>query len=76
MTISRFDPINLGQYEEAPELLHFQWIGKKCKNKVYRYALVDIIEPNDIDAELKQTKTDRLKSCYSPPKKRIRYCIQ
>ena len=59
MTISRFDPLNLGQYEEAPELLHFQWIGKKCNNKVYRYALVDIIEPNDIDAELKQTKTEK-----------------
>ena len=32
---------------------------QKCKNKVYRYALVDIIEPSDIDAELKQTKTEK-----------------
>ena len=37
----------------------FLHLCQKCKNKVYRYALVDIIEPNDIDAELKQTKTEK-----------------
>ena len=50
---SRYDPMCLEQYEEPPELLHFQWEGKKCGYKVYRYALVDVIDHNNIDPEHK-----------------------
>ena len=59
MTINnlRYDPICLGQYDKPLELLHFQWEG--IGYKVYRYALVDVIDHNKIDPELKRTKEEQ-----------------
>ena len=54
---SRYDPICLGQFDKPPELLHFQWEGSGYK--VYRYALVDVIDHNKIDPELKKTKEEQ-----------------
>jgi len=45
VTKSDFDPTILGQYELPPHLLHFQWEGKNCGYKVYRYILAEIIDP-------------------------------
>ena len=56
MTTSDFDPALIEHKNKPKFLLHFQW---GLSPTVYRYALVDIIEPNDIDAELKQTKTEK-----------------
>ncbi len=54
VTKSDFDPTVLGQYEDPPELLHFQWEGEDCGHTVYRYALVDMIDSNEIDARTKR----------------------
>ena len=40
MVKSAFDPRLLEKYSEPKSLLHFQWGDD---NRVYRYALVDII---------------------------------
>ena len=40
-------------------LLHFQWEGRDCGYKVYRYALVDAIDHNKIDPEHKKTKEEQ-----------------
>ncbi len=57
VTKSDFDPTILGQYELPPHLLHFQWEGKNCGYKVYRYILAEIIDPNKINSRAK-TKDD------------------
>jgi|OM-RGC.v1.033390991 hypothetical protein len=54
VTISDFDPNNLGSYDEAPKLLHFQWNDKD--SNVYRYVLVDVFKPNQIDHRTKVSK--------------------
>ena len=51
MTLAKFDPRNITQYKEPRFLLHFQ-LGKS--EKVYRYALVEIINQGAIDHKTKQ----------------------
>ena len=51
MTLAKFDPRNITQYKEPRFLVHFQW-GKS--EKVYRYALVEIINEGAIGQRLKQ----------------------
>ena len=46
MTTAAFDPRNLEKYPEPKLLLHFQWGDD---TKVYRYALVEIINEHEID---------------------------
>lgn len=58
VTKSDFDPTVLGQYEDPPALLHFQWEGKRCGNSVFRYVLAEIIEPNEINARTKRTEDE------------------
>ena len=45
MTKNDFDPRNLGLYTKPKHLLHFQW---QDDNRVYRYALVEIINEANI----------------------------
>ena len=56
MTLAAFDPRNITQYKEPRYLLHFQW-GKS--EKVYRYALVEIINAGAIDHETKQKDDEK-----------------
>ena len=56
MTLAKFDPRNITQYKEPRFLLHFQW-GKS--EKVYRYALVEIMNEGSIDHKTKQ-KNDEI----------------
>jgi hypothetical protein len=56
MTKNDFDPRNLGLYTKPKHLLHFQW---QDDNRVYRYALVEIINEKDINSRSKQ-KEDEL----------------
>jgi hypothetical protein len=51
MTISDFDPRTLFLYDKPKYLLHFQW---QNSSKVYRYALVEIINPGAINHRSKQ----------------------
>ena len=46
MTTAAFDPRNLSLYKKPRHLLHFQW---QDSTKVYRYALVEIINEDEID---------------------------
>ena len=55
MTKNDFDPRNLGLYKEPKQLLHFQW---QDDTRVYRYALVKIIEEKDINSRTKQKKDE------------------
>ena len=55
MTKNDFDPRNLEQYKEPKKLLHFQW---QDDTRVYRYALVEIIEEKDINSRTKQKKDE------------------
>ena len=55
MTKNDFDPRNLGLYREPKQLLHFQW---QDDTRVYRYALVEIIEEKDINSRSKQKKDE------------------
>ena len=55
MTKNDFDPRNLGLYAEPKQLLHFQW---QDDARVYRYALVEIIEEKDINSRTKQKKDE------------------
>ena len=55
MTLAKFDPRNISQYIYPRYLLHFQW-GKS--EKVYRYALVEIINQGAIDHKTKQKKDE------------------
>ena len=56
MTIAAFDPRNLSLYKKPKYLLHFQW---QNSSKVYRYALVEIINSEDIGERLKQKKDEK-----------------
>ena len=46
MSKSSFDPRLLEKYSQPKSLLHFQWGDD---TKVYRYALVEIINEHEID---------------------------
>ena len=56
MTISDYDPGLIRGYQEPKYLLHFQWGNS---SKVYRYALVEIIENNKIDPRIKQKSDEK-----------------
>jgi hypothetical protein len=56
MTVSDFDPTLVSIYPEKRYLLHFQWGNS---SKVYRYALVEEINSNEIDPRLKQKKDEK-----------------
>ena len=56
MTTAAFDPRNLSLYKKPRHLLHFQW---QDSTKVYRYALVEVIKPDNILSKSKQ-KPDEL----------------
>jgi hypothetical protein len=56
MVKSAFDPRLLEKYSEPKLLLHFQWGDD---NKVYRYALVEIINEHEIDATSKCKKDEQ-----------------
>ena len=56
MTTSDFDPTLVSIYPEKKYLLHFQWGNS---SKVYRYALVEEINLNEIDPRLKQKKDEK-----------------
>ena len=51
MTTAAFDTRNLSLYKKPRHLLHFQW---QDSTKVYRYALVEIINEGAIGQRLKQ----------------------
>ena len=51
MTTSDFDPRLLELYDKPKLLLHFQW---QNSSKVYRYALVEIINFGAINTRTKQ----------------------
>ena len=51
MTTADFDPRNLDLYQEPKYLLHFQWNGS---SKIYRYALVEVIDQGKINHRSKQ----------------------
>ena len=55
MTIAAFDPALLSNYYQTKYLLHFQW--KNSDTKIYRYALVEVIDITKIDHKTK-TKQD------------------
>ena len=55
MTIASFDPSLLSNYDQPKYLLHFQW--KNSDTKIYRYALVEVIDITKIDHKTK-TKQD------------------
>ena len=56
MTVSDLDPTLVSNYPEKKYLLHFQWGNS---SKVYRYALVEEINSNEIDPRLKQKKDEK-----------------
>ena len=63
ITKSDFDPHCFGgQYQDAPETLHFQFEGVRCDNYVYRYVLVDKFRPNKINSRSKKTEEEEGKS--------------
>jgi len=55
MSKSAFDPRQLEKYSEPKSLLHFQWGDD---TKVYRYALVEIINEQEIDPTSKCKKEE------------------
>ena len=56
MTLAKFDPRNLSLYKEPRYLLHFQW---QNSSKVYRYALVEIMNEGSIGQRLKQKDDEK-----------------
>lgn len=56
VTKSDFDPLLLARYDNPPEYLHFQWNGKKAGDFVYKYKLIEKINPNKIDPKSKKIK--------------------
>ncbi len=56
VTHSDFDPLLLQRYLDPPEHLHFQWEGKQAGDFVYKYKLIEKIEPYKIDPRSKKLK--------------------
>ena len=55
MVKAAFDPRNISLYVKPRHLIHFEW---QNSNKVYRYALVEIIDPKEINHTSKQKKDE------------------
>ena len=55
MVKAAFDPRNISLYLKPRHLIHFEW---QSSNKIYRYALVEVIDPNDINEKSKQKKDE------------------
>jgi hypothetical protein len=55
MTTSDFDPRLLTLYKNPKHLLHFQW---QDDTRVYRYALVEVINKIDINERTKQKQNE------------------
>ena len=51
MVKASFDPRNISLYAKPRYLVHFEW---QNSTKVYRYALVDIIDHKEINHRSKQ----------------------
>ena len=63
ITKSDFDPKCFGgQYQDPPEILHFQFEGVRCDNYVHRYVLVDKFRPNKLNSRSKKTEEEEGKS--------------
>ena len=56
MTTAAFDPRNLSLYKKPRHLLHFQW---QDSTKVYRYALVEVMNEGAIGQRLKQKDDEK-----------------
>jgi len=56
MTLNSFNPSLVKNYQEEKHLLHFQW--SNGTEKVYRYALVEVMDVGDIEPRLKQKKDE------------------
>jgi len=56
MTVSDLDPTLVSNYSEKKYLLHFQW---GISPKVYRYALVEEMNFNEINPRLKQKADEK-----------------
>lgn len=55
MVKAAFDPRNISLYLKPKHLIHFEW---QSSNKIYRYALVEVIDPKDINEKSKQKKDE------------------
>ena len=55
MVKAAFDPRNISLYLKPRHLIHFEW---QSSNKIYRYALVEVINPKDINEKSKQKKDE------------------
>ena len=55
MVKASFDPRNISLYLKPRHLIHFEW---QSSNKIYRYALVEVIDPKDINEKSKQKKDE------------------
>ena len=51
MVKASLDPRNISLYLKPRHLIHFEW---QSSNKIYRYALVEIINEGSIGQRLKQ----------------------
>ena len=56
MTTNDYDPRLIDKYQEPRYLVHFQW---DKSDDVYRYALVEVIHPKDIDSRNKEKKDEK-----------------
>ena len=55
MVKASFDPRNISLYLKPRHLIHFEW---QSSNKIYRYALVEVIDPKDINEKSKKKKDE------------------
>ena len=55
MVKAAFDPRNISLYLKPRHLIHFEW---QSSNKIYRYALVEVIDTKDINEKSKQKKDE------------------
>ena len=55
MVKAAFDPRNISLYLKPRHLIHFEW---QSSNKIYRYALVEVIDPKNINEKSKQKKDE------------------
>ena len=61
ITKSDFDPHCFGgHYQEPPDALQFQFEGVRCDNYVYRYVLVDKLDPIRLMQEVKRQRKKKI----------------